>query len=299
MTGRRHKTLRRAMVAAAWTLLVPSIASAQVMASEKGSVSQTVDGTTITVEYSRPVARGRTPFPDVVRYGRPWTPGANWATTIEVDKDVHINGNPLPKGKYSVWMIPGAGEWIVTLSRDARRFHTRPPSEDDEQVRFAVKPTTGAHMETLAFYFPVVTRDGATLDLHWATTIVPMRITVEASRVPTIADAERARYVGTYRVVPNAEDGGIPAMTLTVTDSAGHLRARATPALWGYDPTFDLVPDRRDRRDRQFRLAFYRDGKPFGMEAEGVIRFEESGARASGFDVLAFNRVIARGTREN
>ena len=85
-------------------------------------------------------------------------------------------------------------------------------------------------------------------------------------------------------------------MTLTVTDSAGHLRATASPALWGYDPTFDLVPD---RRDRQFRLAFYRDGKPFGMEAEGIIRFEESGNRASGFDVLAFNRVIARGTREN
>jgi hypothetical protein len=295
MTRRRGPGLRRAIVAVAWGLL-PSLASAQVMASEKGSVSQTVDGTTITVEYSRPVARGRTPFPDVVRYGRPWTPGANWATTIEVDKDVHINGNPLPKGKYSVWMIPGADEWIVTLSRDARRFHTRPPSEDDEQVRFTVKPTTGAHMETLAFYFPVVTRDGATLDLHWATTIVPLRIKVEPSRVPTVAVDERTMYVGTYRVVPNAEDGGVPAMTLMVSDSAGHLRARATPALWGYDETFDLVPD---RRDRQFRLAFYRDGKPFGMEAEGIIRFEESGNRASGFDFLAFNRVIARGTREN
>ena len=295
MTRRVRARLPRALTLACSTLL-PSIASAQILASEKGSVSQTVDGTTITVEYSRPVARGRTPFPDVVRFGRPWTPGANWATTLEVDKPVRINGNSVPTGKYSVWMIPGADEWTVTLSREARRFHTSPPSENDEQVRFTVKPTTGSHMETLAFYFPIVTRDGATLDMHWATTIVPMRITVEPSRPPTISDDERARYVGVYRVTPSGEEGNIRELTLAVTDSAGQLHARATPALWGYDPSFDLVPV---GRDRQFRLAFYLDGKPFGMEAEGVIRFTESGGRASGFDVMAFNRVIARGTREN
>jgi len=296
MTCRAVRRLRRSFATA--LSLVPSLVSAQVMASEKGTVSQTVDGTTITIEYSRPVARGRTPFPDVVRYGRPWTPGANWATTLEVDKDVHINGNPLPKGKYAVWMIPGADEWTVTFNREARRFHTQKPNESDEQLRFPVKPMTGPHMETLAFYFPVVTRDGATLDLHWATTIVPMRITVEPSRVPTIAADERAEYVGVYRVTPNGNggEGGVPEMTLAVTDSAGHLRARATPALWGYDPTFDLVPM---DRDRQFRLAFYRDGKPFGMEAEGAIRFTRSGGRATGFDFVAFNRVIARGSREN
>jgi hypothetical protein len=294
MTGGSLRWLRRGV--AVTLSVVPVAGTAQVMASEKGSVSQTVDGTTITIEYSRPVARGRTPFPDVVRYGRPWTPGANWATTFEVDKDVHINGNPLPKGKYSVWMIPGADEWTVTFNREARRFHTQAPNERDEQMRFTVKPTTGPHMETLAFYFPVVTRDGATLDLHWATTIVPMRITVEPSRVPTIAADERDAYVGVYRVTPNGDAHEVPEMTLAVTDSAGHLRARATPALWGYDPTFDLVPM---GRDRQFRLAFYRDGKPFGMEAEGTIRFNRSGGRAGGFDFLAFNRVIARGSREN
>ena len=123
---------RRRGTSAAFTLVsslafaLPCSAFAQVLASERGTVTQTVDGTTITIEYSRPVARGRTPFPDVVRWGHPWTPGANWATTIEVDKTIHLNGNEVPKGKYGIWMIPGAEEWTVTLSRDARRFHTRP-----------------------------------------------------------------------------------------------------------------------------------------------------------------------------
>ena len=101
--------------------IVPALVQAQ-MASEKGTVSQTIDGTTITIEYSRPVARGRTPFPDVVHWGRMWTPGANWATTIDVDRPVLVNGDSLPKGKYSIWMIPAQGSWTVMFSRDEHRF---------------------------------------------------------------------------------------------------------------------------------------------------------------------------------
>jgi hypothetical protein len=292
--------LRTRALAIGLTLAMPcslaTAATAQVIASERGTVSQTVDGTTITIEYSRPVARGRTLFPDVVRYGRPWTPGANWATTIEVDKPIRLNGNEVPKGKYGIWMTPGADEWIVTLTRDARRFHTQPPSSSDEQTRFTVKPATGPHMESLAFYFPVVTRDGATLDLHWGTMVVPMRIMVEPSRPPTVAEDERARYVGTYRLTPNGADTTVHEMTVVVSDSAGQLRARVTPALWGYDADFDLIPT---SRDRQFRPSFYRAGKPFGMEVEGVLLFQESDGRATGFDFLAFNRVIAKAAREN
>ena len=296
--GRRWYSASAAFVALA--LVLPGLQAAAQMASEKGSVTQTVDGTTITLEYSRPVARGRNPFPDVVRWGRMWTPGANWATTFEVDRPVHVNGLDVPKGKYSVWMIPGADEWTVTLNREVRRFHTQPPSSSEEQVRFTVKPVTGAHMETLAFYFPVVTRDGATLDLHWGTTVVPMRITVEPTRPPTIADGERASYLGRFRLTPTETEsngpGNVPEMTLTVTDSAGHLRATAAPALWGYDPTFDLVPT---NRDGEFRLSFYHGGKLFGMEAEGVLAFRESDGRMNAVDFLAFGRVIARGVREN
>ena len=108
MSGARLGHASGAIVSLA--LAFPLAHAGAQMASEKGSVTQTVDATTITIEYSRPVARGRNPFPDVVRWGRMWTPGANWATTFEVDKNVHLNGVDVPKGKYSVWMIPGADE---------------------------------------------------------------------------------------------------------------------------------------------------------------------------------------------
>ena len=278
-------------------LATPHHTGAQSMASEKGTVTQTVDGTTITVEYYRPVARNRTPFPDVVHWGRMWTPGANWATTLEIDQPIRLNGNPVPKGKYSVWMIPQQDEWTVILNRDARRFHTQPPASSDEELRLTVKPTTGAHMEALTFYFPVVTRDGATLDMHWAATVIPLRITVSPSRPPDVSARERATYLGRYHLTPNGTDGSVPETTLEVTDADGQLHGRATPALWGYDATFDLVPI---GHDREFRLSFYRSGKLFGMETEGQLEFsDDSSGHATTIQLWQFNRLLAKGSREN
>ena len=286
------------LVLASLTLAgMSSLASAQGMPSEKGSVAQTIDGTTITIEYYRPVARGRTPFPDVVHWGRVWTPGANWATTLDVDKPVHLNGNPISKGKYSVWMIPGPDEWTVVLNRDSKRFHTQPPASSDEEARFTVKPATGAHMETLTWYFPVVTRDGATVDMHWGTTVIPLRLTVEPARLADISDRERAMYAGRYHLTPAGTDGNVPDATLEITDSGGQLHARATPALWGYDPTFDLVPF---GHDGEFRLSFYRGGRLFGMEAEGQFAFKgDSAGHSTGLDLVAFSRVIGHANRQN
>jgi DUF2911 family protein len=273
-----------------------SIVGAQVMASEKGLVSQTIDGTTIALEYYRPVARGRTPFPDVVHWGRMWTPGANWATTLDVDKPIHLNGNAVPKGKYSVWMVPGPDEWTVILNRDVRRFHTQPPSSSDEALRFTVKPATAGHIETLTFYFPVVTRDGATLDMHWGTTVVPMRVTVDPSRPPDISERERTSYAGHYRLTPLGPDTTLREMDIAVTDSGGQLHARATPPLWGYDETFDLIPL---GHDGDFRLSFYRGGKLFGMEADGQLAFRgDSAGHATSIELTQNNRVIARGPRQ-
>ena len=170
------------LLSLALALLPCAPAGAQGRPSEHGTVSQTVAGTTLTVEYDRPSARGRDPlFGGVVKWGEKWTPGANWATTLEVDRAVEVNGHALPKGKYSVWMIPQPREWTVILHRSARRYHTQRPNEADEQLRFTVPPEEGAHMETLAWYFPEVRRDGATLRMHWGSTIVPIRVQVRDS----------------------------------------------------------------------------------------------------------------------
>ncbi len=146
--------------------------------SQRGSVFQRINDTGVTIDYSRPVARGRELFGALVPFGRVWCPGADEATTIEVTNDVTVNGQALPKGKYSVWAEPGAEKWVVIFNKQAAVWHTRYPAGQDA-LRVDVETRAGAHMETLAFYFPVVEGRKAELVLHWGTVVVPLAIEVQ------------------------------------------------------------------------------------------------------------------------
>jgi hypothetical protein len=162
-------------------VLVPLAAPAQdapkIKPSQHGSVSQRIADTTITIEYNRPVARGRAIFGALVPYGRIWCPCADDATTIELTTAVKIDGLELAAGKYSVWTVPNADKWTVIFSRRADVWHTRYPDGQDA-LRLEVTPRTGGHMETMAFYFPAVDGKKAELVFHWGTTVVPLSIEV-------------------------------------------------------------------------------------------------------------------------
>lgn len=147
--------------------------------SQRGAVSQRVGLTDIDLVYNRPVARGRTLFGSsgLIKYDQVWHPGADSATRVAFSREVHVEGRPLAPGEYSLWLTPRAtGPWTLIVSRAARVFHQPYPGEANDAIRVDVLPETGAHMETLAYYFPVVARDSTVLRLHWGTTIVPIRI---------------------------------------------------------------------------------------------------------------------------
>ena len=161
--------------------ILPFPATAQeapkIKPSQHGTISQRIADTTITLDYNRPVARGRDLFGALVPYGKIWCPGADDATTIELTTGVKIDGQDLAAGKYSVWTLPNADKWIVILSRRAATWHTRYP-EGQDALRLEVIPRAGPHMESLAFYFPMVDGKKAELVLHWGATVVPLTIEV-------------------------------------------------------------------------------------------------------------------------
>jgi hypothetical protein len=145
--------------------------------SQRGTVTQNVAFTEISVAYGRPVARGRELFGSLVPWDKIWHPGADSATRIRFNHDVTVEGKPLPAGEYSLWLIPRErGPWTVIFSRAARVFHLPYPGEGSDVLRVDVTPEQVSHMESFAIYFPMVLRDDAVLRLHWGTTAVPLRI---------------------------------------------------------------------------------------------------------------------------
>ena len=148
-------------------------------ASQRGIVGQTVAFTEISVRYGRPVARGRRLFGDsaLVPWGAIWHPGADSATRVSISRDVMLEGRAVKAGEYSIWLIPrDNAPWTVVLSRAAHVFHTPYPGTQFDVMRFDVSAERGAHMETLAIYFPVVLKDEAVMRIHWGETMLPLRI---------------------------------------------------------------------------------------------------------------------------
>ena len=146
--------------------------------SQPGAVAQHVANTEITLTYSRPVARGRQLFGALVPYDEVWNPGADQATAINFSRNVEIEGQPLPAGKYSIWAIPRPDQWTIIFSRAADVFHIPYPGEDSDALRVNVRPERSTHVETLTFEFPVVDGKDAVLRLHWGDVMVSMAVRV-------------------------------------------------------------------------------------------------------------------------
>jgi hypothetical protein len=259
-------------------LCAPSSADAQIRASEAASVAQTIDGTRITLEYSRPSVRGRDLFGALVPWNVVWTPGANWATTMETDRDIRLNGVDVPAGRYSMWMIPRDGAWTLTLNPNAKLFHFQKPDSTAEQIHVSVQPEPAPHKEVLTWSFPAVSGDAAVLAMNWGETRVPVDVVVQPSRPVTLSAEDRAQYLGVYRLEMMKGLGWPDAGRLEVFEDGEMLRGRLPfPIHPGDDLAFDLVPAGPDR----FSPGIYHDGKLFTVEAGATFEFDLDAQSAS------------------
>jgi hypothetical protein len=174
MTKHRFRTL---VVGALLTLSASAAQTQGYPFSQRGSVTQMVAYTEISVVYGRPVARGRALFGALVPWDSVWHPGADSATRITFSRDVLIEGKPLRAGEYTLWLIPHAtGPWTVIFSRAAHVFHKPYPGARFDVLRVDVTPEQVSQMESFAIYFPMVLKDEAVMRLHWGTTAVPIHI---------------------------------------------------------------------------------------------------------------------------
>lgn len=139
----------------ATTLLSSIVGCAQQDKSKRASppavLNYANNGVNITIDYSQPSVKGRTIGKDIAPYGQVWRTGANEATTFEVNKDVTIEGQPLPAGKYGLYTIPGADEWTIIFNKTWKQWGTVYKQEEDA-LRVKVKPTKAeAFAEKMTF----------------------------------------------------------------------------------------------------------------------------------------------------
>lgn len=161
-------------------------------ASPAAKLVQDVGLNEITVEYSRPSAKGRTIFAadGLVPYGEVWRTGANQATKITFEDAATVGGKKVEAGSYAVLTKPMADKWEIMLfpyeSGSWNSYTEKTP---------AVSFTTPAkslpyQVETFTIDINNLTMDGATMEMMWDKTGVSFPITTDVN-TKVMADIDR------------------------------------------------------------------------------------------------------------
>ena len=296
--------MRGSVELAAVALISAGVASgevaAQIRASERAIVSQTIDGAVVTVNYSRPRLRGRAPlFGKVVRWGEIWTPGANWATTLELSREIRLDGHPIPKGKYSVWFLVEPKEWVLILDPRVQRYHTEAPDSIRGQFRWPVRPVATPSTEVLTWSFPELRAGGGVLALQWEASRVSIDVAVPPRHPLTIARSDVEPYVGRYRLVmsTSVSDSVLPGgEVVELVYEDGSLKAR-------YDQRPSWYPSLQGStmvriNDDWFIPAIVRGGEILEMVADMIFEFTVANGKAISFEIRDdHDEVLGRGER--
>lgn len=162
--------------------------------SQRQEIAQTVGDTRISIVYHRPNTKGRKIWgcqaknvvpkanyeePCIVPFGQVWRTGANENTTFEVSRDVTINSQPLPAGKYGLHTIPGKNEWTVIFSKDNDDWGSFSYDEKKDALRVNAKPQIVKDMqETMSLGFDNMTATTTEVAVRWEKIRVPFTVNV-------------------------------------------------------------------------------------------------------------------------
>jgi tetratricopeptide (TPR) repeat protein len=197
--------MRRSFIAVL-AILFPAVLAAQGITlppngdNQKASVTQHIGPVKVTIDYNSPDVhapngqdrRGKIWGTDVAHYGFrdepfgtctqcPWRAGSNENTVFTVSHDVKIEGQPLPAGKYGLFMaVAREGEpWTLIFSKNHSSWghYYYDPAED--ALRVSVKPAKSEYHEWLTYEFTDRKPDQATVALKWEDVQLPWTIKVD------------------------------------------------------------------------------------------------------------------------
>ena len=131
----------------------------------------------VKVVYSRPQLKGRS-LSDLAPDGKVWRTGANECAEITFYKDATFGGQSVKAGTYSLFTIPGDGEWTVILNSNLNQWGAYSYDQGADVVRVSATASTDSDsLEAFSIAFKEVD-GGAHLVMGWGTTRVATPITM-------------------------------------------------------------------------------------------------------------------------
>ncbi len=135
----------------------------------------------ISIEYSRPAAKGRVVYGDLVPFGKVWRTGANGSTKIYFGEDVKIEGIAVASGTYALYSVPNKDSWEIMLYKDLTLGgNVAEYKKENEVARFTVKAKAiGEKFESFTIDVADITATSANIQLSWENTRVQFNVTAD------------------------------------------------------------------------------------------------------------------------
>ena len=150
--------------------------------SPGSTIKQTIGLSEVTVEYSRPSAKDRKVFGDLVPMNQLWRTGANGSTDITFSNEAVFGGVKIPAGKYALYSIPSEGDWEVILYKDTEQWGAPKELKDDLVVAKvkAMSEKNQMYQESFQIGFQDLKNDKANLIISWENTRVKVPIFIDS-----------------------------------------------------------------------------------------------------------------------
>ena len=195
--------------------------------SPKGSVTQTVGLTEISVAYSSPGVRGRKIWGEVVPFDEIWRAGANECTKVTFSTPVSIEGKPVAAGAYCIFLLPQRTAWTFILSKNTEQSGTGDYKQSEDALRVPATVTTIPSRERMAFVILDFDDEKGTLAMEWETQRVGVRFTTGTrekvlSQIRALKGDDWRPYNAAARYLLIA--GIEPALAMQLTDRSIRLQ---------------------------------------------------------------------------
>lgn len=99
--------------------------------SPRDTLTASVGGAQVSVQYSRPAKRGREIFGQVVPWNAVWRTGANAATHFHTSTDLTVGGAAVPAGSYTLWTLPSPSGWKLIINKQTGQWGTDYHADQD------------------------------------------------------------------------------------------------------------------------------------------------------------------------
>ena len=160
--------------------------------SPKTTFEQRIGLTDAKVTYSRPSARGRDIFSEIVPPGEHWRLGANTKTLLTLSSEVNFSSGALPAGTYSLSLFPNDGDWVLVINKDLEGWGIYEYNEKSDALRVSAPVEFGSmKTESLLLAWDNVQSNSADLIVSWGDRMArfPMKVPTERLAKENLAKA--------------------------------------------------------------------------------------------------------------